>query len=636
MDIWTQRANTVDIIGNPQGVFGVTLHGEYISNALNVLCVGNGTDNEGCTSLYLYIEDTPNDKLKINCFGTGCNSLFLYAPSGFFDQFLLASNIDFNGCLQCEGDPNNCKSSWFMYCYDNATKSAPFKKQSLTHKRCDVSTERECGCSNVRDILDEVYLDDISAAHCMVPTPVNNIIWCASDTDCVVDCSDAGTNCYGATVYGLDANTLTVLCNKNESDACYQTAIYAPNNELSSTVTCSAFHSCQETRIFVRYNHNIDVYCNTVDNACYDVFMEASYANTVRFVCESYCYYPTIYAQHANDVTFESYGEQDSIGGYEGCDNLKLYVDYAESISLELHGYHACSNCQINADYANNLRAMAMGYSTFSTSTISATQLQGALEVTCIGLNRFDSACDLSQIFVQDDAVDVKNNFRLRCYGKGCYNIQLFEANGNLRNITDNNLLFNACGLCALNGDTIDGCVYSWRVGCEHSASDTFAGDISTPSCTLSYRQCGCNEVISAIANVFQSGDANCLDGVITTQSPSRAPMTNAPSSSPITTGPSSSPITAFPSSSPLTASPSSSPVTSSPVTASPSSAPVTASPSLSPVTASPSSPITASSVASTEESESLASQDLPSDTSSRRMTMVGVITGLIMMSFVS
>ena len=177
-----------------------------------------------------------------------------------------------------------------------------------------------------------------------------------------------------------------------QQDSCSNTAIYAPNTD-NLLVNCIETDACYGLKIYGDYAKNITVTCqgdatSSSYSACYQLHIYGNFSDQITLICNGdySCYYPYIFAYHANKLIIEVIGEY---GSYNGA----IHGEYVnESMIID---------CQ--SEYGEH-------------------------------------GCYWTSFYVPSNKTNIK------CEGHGCYNMKLYARNG----FTDiNSISWNGCTECS-------------------------------------------------------------------------------------------------------------------------------------------------------------------------------------------
>eukprot|EP01084_Bolivina_argentea_P050758 93358_1 len=179
-----ENANNVRIISD-NGQYGMQQTIIHASNAiyLELNCIGSEHEH-GCTQSNIYL---PADKSNfvINCYGFGCDDLYLYHSLGF--SILSTANTVINSCGICSG-LSDCINIWYFDCFN----FSPAQFDGLT------CLDQLCECSSYAARSDKVFINDLSAKGCammgIVPDTTNIPIFTTTTTTVIQQSEQTGDN----------------------------------------------------------------------------------------------------------------------------------------------------------------------------------------------------------------------------------------------------------------------------------------------------------------------------------------------------------------------------------------------------------------------------------------------------------
>eukprot|EP01083_Nonionella_stella_P149004 472571_1 len=525
--IFGNDANELTVIATPYGINQGTIYAQSIAHSFTLTCIGNGTagssssyNRHGCDGpLKVYLPNTAADlnKFHMNCYGTGCGDINLYNDDGFAD--FDSSNINFNGCLQCSNKqyPDrdagyNCLIGIRMYCDD---ASYGIFGTSTTDGFACSAYYQTCSCSTVAQAFETSYTDDTSDSTCILGA---SAIQCTANGDCAIDCSTQ--NCAGQIIDASLASGLDMDCTVAES--CKDTLIALPLDITStSTITCSAVDACDDLQLSFSGDassnptgHTISLQCDTIDDSCDGVTINADKAGTVRMVCNGVeCGDTTLNVDHANTVDISCTGPDTTETSGYGCNVLIVNAtEVTGSVQLSCAGLKGCYNSKL---YVNNAASVVLDLNGDTSNNRFYGRQADAFDITCYA--GFDSqdgtfaGCYQSKFYVPDTITPT--NFKLNCYGKGCDDIDVYSANG-FASVTSANFYVNGCSDCKLNeidiGDN-EYCAENLAFGCIDTTQSTtsfVSDDFDGYSCALGDSTiCGCAEAATVLNAVFTEED---------------------------------------------------------------------------------------------------------------------------------
>ena len=100
------NAGELYVYASYDGIHSTKIYGQNISTTFEITAIGDGSSFSGIsgnTEIYIPDSDADLSKLTLNLYGYAFYSVHFYKENDYSN--IDYANINFNGCLQCEGNP---------------------------------------------------------------------------------------------------------------------------------------------------------------------------------------------------------------------------------------------------------------------------------------------------------------------------------------------------------------------------------------------------------------------------------------------------------------------------------------------------------------------------------------------------
>eukprot|EP01083_Nonionella_stella_P012210 34646_1 len=505
INIFANTSPNCDISCNKNGNFSkkgscnsLTIHGESITNNLNLNCLGtyscydlslyaNSTHNMSiqatgdyaingnvyamnahhtfiscsskqpkhgsCVSTLFYLPQS-NESTHLECVGYGCYYLSFHRANGWINAFHTIDSYDCDVDDLC-GSHQNCMSYWDISC------GSDYSTQSQYHlfQSCPTDTTATCPCNAA---FTDLYRHSFITTHSDKCDALDTVS-CGYHLDCSIKC-DSHHSCQHMILNGTTSRSMTITC---ESDyyACSGVQIYCPADEC--TISCIHPDICSGLVVYGQADSIINIYCTWI--ACWTLQVHASYAKEVNIECTD-CYQMIAYANYTEILRFTGGGS-----------NANIFAPYANSIEVTGNGDHMPI---IHARYAHNISIHCLT-SRITVYAENATFLNFTSEKS-----QWSSVVSGSVLYLPKNG-----RSQINCIGYGCAWLSLTGFSNSNTNVS----LFNN-NQCIMPSSCID----YWSIYC--GGGDKARDHTTGNSCSSNH--CGCYELNKRIQASFDQNNA--------------------------------------------------------------------------------------------------------------------------------
>ena len=136
-------------------MYSGTIHAQNSSN-FKITCdgikdsLGYSETYNGCLYSKVYF---PKGSSTLNCYGYGCNYLYIYGEHGIKDLDV----VNINGCGKCSS-VDYCIGAWYLYCESNYYTYGTFYGSTCSSSKCN--------CYDATNKLKKGFSSDSSADEC--------------------------------------------------------------------------------------------------------------------------------------------------------------------------------------------------------------------------------------------------------------------------------------------------------------------------------------------------------------------------------------------------------------------------------------------------------------------------------------
>ena len=442
MYFYLRQANNVELkFKGVNSGYNTYVHTDYAKKT-SITCHANDEDLT-CNGMYIYYKSSSNI-LNLICQGYGCKDLNVEASdstSPSWNNF----NVDMKGCGVCSSI-SSCITSWYISCDDSYNYY--YYSDSSRFYGTSSCSNTECNCNSIYKSVE--YSNE----------GMCNLLdadYTCNEQNCTIDCSKV--DCSGKTIDGSNTTSLTVLCDKknsNNNNPCNHANVYCPIKDgTECNIVCSLKYGCEYADIYAIGNTNLYVNNDYMSGYYMEIHLSGETKAIINCTKPYSCEDMTIHGDTSKSIDLICYGDDTSQSSscYSMTINAKNVTDY---VSVLCDGDYACYSLILYANYANYTNFDGNGEYSIRSSTIHADN-SSYLEVNCRTIG--EHGCYGLTIYgPQKESNTYKSN--LRCEGHGCTTINWHSTNG----LSDMSTNIYGCSECKSIGD----CINSWNVYCTH------------------------------------------------------------------------------------------------------------------------------------------------------------------------
>eukprot|EP01084_Bolivina_argentea_P296190 510078_1 len=447
----------------------VTCDGGYFTRYGSMAC------GFGSYKLRLY---TPSNT-TLNCMGKGCSSLEIRSINGTKDMNV--SITPFNKCLSPEG----CIGIWNLYC-DEYSRQTVFDYTTTSIFTGSVCNFDECGCFSLAIRVQNAWTKGIVSMN--ISNNIADVI-CNENEDCIVDCDNV--DCDDKIIDGRKALSLTIsCCHISPYKTCSRTVMHCPerNNSICN-LDIGEYGTYMPATLIGNENNIINI--EIIDAKGLEVIGYNSIKVNLECLEHYACPFAEIFVTEANDVNILC-SSPTTTNNDGACENMKVYAANVNKLFLHCKDY-GCNSLKVYANYTLELYVFGDdGYYGTSYMQLYAQNAKN-INLTCIGQVARHGCYGLDVYLPINNQ---NHSIIWNCYGYGCDRIDPFIYD--TLPITNNNLIFNGCGLCA----TLNDCIESWFMKCNYLTDYSLSTTMNIDSCTNNVN-CNCSGITTKLLSIF-------------------------------------------------------------------------------------------------------------------------------------
>eukprot|EP01084_Bolivina_argentea_P259264 437411_1 len=409
--------------------YDVTFNAIYATN-INILChMGD------CYTAQIYANYVSN-QLSVNCdYSSGCWYLTVYAYHANYVDINCAAQISSCSQMTIKGNSEkenalNIKCGYYsngwscdmdIYASDDYVLNWMSFNEGV-HTDIPNNIRIHCDSRGEQKIAYDSVTETFRCIGKSLCCPwkygdivCNEINSNQNHSDCIIDCTQIN-GCNNKVIDAVNAPSLTVICDKNES-ICASSTIFGPRNmvhkyggdNLTLNIQCLSVEGCNSSNIYAYSSNYFNILCKNT-NACSSINLNLDTTNNTEIIC---------------------------------------------------NGDYSCINASISANNAIVFNGVFTGNAAIQNGVIYGKYISNVFSIRCgnrysIATNKY-TACQNVKIYGKTNGDGILTN--LNCESNGCAYLNLYSENG----VSDWNISINGCQEC--NG--INQCINRWHFYCD-------------------------------------------------------------------------------------------------------------------------------------------------------------------------